>query len=150
MIRIARRRFCACTCVLVALLGVGGATADTRAAVEIGYRVVATYPHDRLAYTQGLVFAGGALYESTGLYGRSTVRRVDLKTGRADLVRSLAPHQFGEGLTAFGDRLIQLTWRSGAALVYARRDIRRHRRCSHPRGRYGSLAGRSTGIHGRR
>ena len=92
--------------------------------MAIGYSVVATYPHDPLAYTQGLVFVGGALYESTGLYGRSTVRRVDLETGRAELVRSLAPHQFGEGLTAFGDRLIQLTWRSGTALVYSRRDIR--------------------------
>lgn len=91
---------------------------------RIGYTVVATYPHDRLAYTQGLVFADGALYESTGQYGRSTVRRVNLKTGKPELIRPLPAHLFGEGLTAFGERLIQLTWRSGTALTYARRDIR--------------------------
>jgi glutaminyl-peptide cyclotransferase len=96
---------------------------DDGAPPPIAYTVVATYPHDRLAYTQGLVFADGVLYESTGLYGRSTVRRVDLKTGKPELIRPLAAHQFGEGLTAFGDRLIQLTWRSGTALIYTRRDI---------------------------
>jgi len=107
-------------------MGMPIATAnDDAAPARIAYTVVATYPHDRLAYTQGLVFADGALYESTGLYGRSTVRRVNLKTGRPELIRPLAPHQFGEGLTAFGDRLIQLTWRSGTALIYTRRDIRR-------------------------
>ena len=57
--------------------------ADTGATPEIAHRIVATYPHDRQAYTQGLVYAGGALYESTGLYGRSTLRRVDLKSGKA-------------------------------------------------------------------
>lgn len=122
MIASTRRQIFACA--LVGLLGVGGASADTRAPVEIGYRVVATYPHDRLAYTQGLVFAGGALYESTGLYGRSSVRRVDLKSGTPLAARPLAPHHFGEGLTAFGDRLIQLTWRSGTAIVYARASLR--------------------------
>ncbi len=97
---------------------------DTVAPPRIGYTIVATYPHDRLAYTQGLVFADGTLYESTGVYGRSTVRRVNLKTGKPDLIRPIPKHLFGEGLTAFGDRLIQLTWRSGTALIYARRDIR--------------------------
>lgn len=97
---------------------------DNVAPPRIGYSVVATYPHDRLAYTQGLVFADGALYESTGLYGHSTVRRVNLKTGKPELIRLLPAHLFGEGLTAFGDRLIQLTWRSGTALIFARRDIR--------------------------
>lgn len=97
---------------------------DARPPARIGYSVVATYPHDRLAYTQGLVFAEGALYESTGLYGRSSVRRVHLESGRPELVRALAAHHFGEGLTAFGGRLIQLTWRAGEALVYSRRDLR--------------------------
>lgn len=106
------------------LLTAAAAAADASAPVEIGYRVVATYPHDRQAYTQGLVYAGGALYESTGLYGRSSLRRVDLKTGRPLAIRALAPHHFGEGLTAFGDRLIQLTWRSGLAIVYARAGLR--------------------------
>jgi glutamine cyclotransferase len=97
--------------------------ADGDAPVEIAYSIVATYPHDRGAFTQGLVYAGGALYESTGLYGRSSVRRVDLKSGRPELIRPLAAQYFGEGLTAFGDRLIQLTWHSGKALVYTRGDL---------------------------
>jgi glutamine cyclotransferase len=115
----------------LALAGVAGVTiaaaqvlADTPAPVEIGYRVVATYPHDRRAYTQGLVYAGGALYESTGLYGRSSLRELDLKSGRPKAIRHLAPHYFGEGLTAFGDRLFQLTWRSGTGFVYARESLR--------------------------
>jgi glutamine cyclotransferase len=70
------------------------------------------------------VYAGGVLYESTGLYGRSSVRRVDLESGRPLAIRPLAPHLFGEGLTVFGDRLIQLTWQSGTALVYARATLR--------------------------
>jgi glutamine cyclotransferase len=100
------------------------AAADIPAPVEIAYTIVATYPHDPSAFTQGLVYAGGALYESTGLYGRSSVRRVDLKSGAPQVIRPLAGHYFGEGLTAFGDRLIQLTWRSGTAFVYARGDLR--------------------------
>jgi glutamine cyclotransferase len=98
--------------------------ADATAPSRIEYRVVATYPHDRNAFTQGLVYAGGALYESTGLYGRSSLRRVELKSGKPELIRPLAAQYFGEGLTAFGERLIQLTWRSGMAFVYARADLR--------------------------
>ena len=90
----------------------------------IEYRIVATYPHDRNAFTQGLVYAGGALYESTGLYGRSSLRRVELTSGKPELIRPLAAQYFGEGLTAFGERLIQLTWRSGTAFVVARKDFR--------------------------
>ena len=100
------------------------AAADTTAPAEIGYSVVATYPHDGNAFTQGLVYAGGALYESTGLYGRSSLRRVNLESGVPELIRPLAAQYFAEGLTAFGDRLIQLTWRSGTAFVYARGDLR--------------------------
>lgn len=98
--------------------------ADSTAPVEIGYRIVATYLHDEKAYTQGLVYAGGTLYESTGLYGRSSVRRVDLKSGKPELIRPLAGQYFGEGLTVFDDRVIQLTWRSGTAFVYTLEDLR--------------------------
>ncbi len=100
------------------------AAADSTAPVEIGYRIVATYPHDEKAFTQGLVYAGGTLYESTGLYGRSSVRRVDLKSGTPELIRPLAGQYFGEGLTVFGERLVQLTWRSGKAFVYTLEDLR--------------------------
>ena len=80
--------------------------------------LVAAYPHDSTAFTQGLVVAGGAVYESTGLYGRSTVRRVDLATGRVLASRELGPTFFGEGLAALGGRLYQLTWREGHVFVY--------------------------------
>ncbi|MFW5721812.1 MAG: glutaminyl-peptide cyclotransferase [Desulfohalobiaceae bacterium] len=83
-----------------------------------GYEVVRSYPHDPGAFTQGLVYAGGFLYESTGLRGRSSLRKVDLETGRV-LRRVALPRQyFGEGLTLWGDDLIQLTWKAGVGLVY--------------------------------
>jgi glutaminyl-peptide cyclotransferase len=108
---------------LAGLLVAGAAAAEITAPAAIGYSVVATYPHDKNAFTQGLVYVGGALYESTGLYGRSSLRRVDLNSGRPEAIRTLDARYFGEGLTAFGDRLIQLTWRSGTGFVYARRDL---------------------------
>ncbi len=111
---------------MLALAGVlvaAAAAAEITAPAAIGYSVVATYPHDKNAFTQGLVYVGGALYESTGLYGRSSLRRVDLNSGRPEAIRTLDARYFGEGLTVFGDRLIQLTWRSGTGFVYARRDL---------------------------
>jgi len=115
----------AIACLLVALLAGGAASAVADATPELRYRVVATYPHDPRASTQGLVYVAGALYESTGLYGRSSVRRVDLASGRPLEIRPLAGHHFGEGLTAFDDRLIQLTWRSGRGFVYQRDSLER-------------------------
>jgi glutamine cyclotransferase len=83
------------------------------------FEIVARYPHDASAYTQGLVYSGGVLYESTGLYGHSQLRRVDLQTGRVLDSVPLASDRFGEGLALIGDRLYQLTWREGIAYVYA-------------------------------
>lgn len=89
-----------------------------------GYRVVHTYPHDPQAYTQGLVYDGGFLYESTGLNGRSSLRMVDLETGRV-LQRADVPEKyFAEGLTDCGSSLIQLTWQSHVAFVYDRFSFR--------------------------
>ena len=82
------------------------------------YRVVNTYPHDVGAFTQGLVFDEGVLYEGTGLYGQSSLRRVDLATGDVLLHHGLASRYFGEGITLFEDRIIQLTWRSNVGFVY--------------------------------
>ena len=83
------------------------------------YRVVNRYPHDRGAFTEGLVFSNGALYESTGLLGRSSLRRVDLQTGSVLQSRALGQDEFGEGLTVYQNRLIQLTWQSHLGFVYA-------------------------------
>jgi len=82
------------------------------------YDVTARYPHDPGAYTEGLVWGDGALYESTGLNAQSDVRRVDLKTGRVLASRALAANRFGEGLTLLHGRLFQLTWKDGVAYTY--------------------------------
>jgi glutamine cyclotransferase len=85
-----------------------------------GYRIVAEFPHDPGAFCQGLIVAGGKLYESTGQHGRSSLRRVDLATGRVEKQMNLASEYFGEGLVDWEGSLIQLTWRNGIAFVYDR------------------------------
>jgi len=87
-------------------------------ALNYTYDVVNVYPHDGSAFTQGLVLEDGVLYEGTGLYGESTLRRVDLETGSVLQVYALPSQFFGEGITVFGDRIIQLTWRSNRGFVY--------------------------------
>jgi glutaminyl-peptide cyclotransferase len=85
-----------------------------------GYTIVNTYPHDRDAYTQGLQYVDGVLYEGTGLNGQSSLRRVNLQTGEVLQRRSLSSQYFGEGITVWGDEIFQLTWQSGVAFVYDR------------------------------
>lgn len=82
------------------------------------YRVVNVYPHDPTAYTQGLVYRDGFLFESTGLNGESSLRKVRLDTGEVVQRYNLDPEYFAEGLTEMDGQLIQLTWRSNAAFVY--------------------------------
>jgi glutamine cyclotransferase len=77
-----------------------------------GYRVVNRFPHDRTAFTQGLLFHGGHLYESTGQEGESSVRRVELATGAVLEKRDIARPMFAEGLALVGERLVQLTWKN--------------------------------------
>lgn len=83
-----------------------------------GCRVVGRYRHDAGAFTQGLVFEGGYLYEGTGGYGYSTVRKVGLTSGTVVRSRKLSDEHFGEGIAIAGDRIIQLTWKSGVGFVY--------------------------------
>ncbi|MEL6909157.1 MAG: glutaminyl-peptide cyclotransferase [Cyanobacteria bacterium J06598_4] len=87
------------------------------------YEIVATYPHDPKAFTQGLIFDDGELYESTGLRGQSTLRKVDLETGKVLQKEKLDDRYFGEGLTLWEDRLIQLTWVSNKGIVYDRETL---------------------------
>ena len=89
-----------------------------------GYEVVNTYPHDPGAFCQGLAFADGFLYEGTGMYGRSSLRRVDLESGKVLNYRSLSARFFGEGITISGDQIIQLTWRSGVGIVYDKQSFK--------------------------
>jgi len=89
-----------------------------------GFEVVHTYPHDRSAYTQGLEFRGGFLYEGTGLNGRSTLRKVDLQTGKVLEAISIPGQFFGEGITVLNGRITQLTWRSRVGYVYDQKTFR--------------------------
>lgn len=104
-------------------LALGLAAAGLADAPRAGYRVVASYPHDPDAFTQGLVFIDGVLVEGTGLNGRSSLRRVELATGRVLQQVDLPAQWFGEGVTALGDELVQLTWRDGVGLRYDRASL---------------------------
>lgn len=97
-----------------------------------GYRVTRVYPHDSQAFTQGLVLDDGYLYEGTGLWGRSSLRRVELLTGTVLHMHELEPQFFGEGITILGDRIIQLTWRSQVGFVYNKQDFSLLRRFTYP------------------
>lgn len=101
---------------LITLLSLLSACASTPAQLEI--EVLERLPHDSGAFTQGLLLEGGMLYESTGLYGRSSLREVDPQSGEVVRIRYLDDSLFGEGLALVGERLIQLTWRAGIALIY--------------------------------
>jgi len=96
------------------------------------YVIVNVYPHDRDAFTQGLVFKDGVLYESTGLYGHSTLRRVELETGNVLQVRELPAEYFGEGVTIYEDWIIQLTWLSNVGFVYDKDTFELLREFSYP------------------
>jgi glutaminyl-peptide cyclotransferase len=118
---------------VVAVVGLGGGgkanpaskpppaprpVAPSKPSVQLRTEVIATYPHDPRAYTQGLLEKDGVLYESTGLHGASTVRRVELETGKVEAESRLFDSLFGEGLALVGDQLVQLTWENGKALVW--------------------------------
>lgn len=98
---------------------------STAKPAEWSYRVTAEYPHDTGAYTQGLFWHDGRMYESTGLNGMSELRRSDLATGRVELRAPLERTYFGEGAALLGDRIYQLTWISGRVFVYDAATLRR-------------------------
>lgn len=104
-----------------ALLGsaLGGQSAPVQT-----YRIVKVYPHDAGAFTEGLEFHNGYLWESTGLNGQSSIRKVDLATGKVLENHPLSTLYFGEGITFFGDRLYQLTYMNGIAFVYDAKSFR--------------------------
>lgn len=104
----------------------GSGTAGNQAAdrptvlvpVQMPYQVLQQYPHDTKAFTEGLEWHNGALYESTGQYGSSSVRKVEITTGKVLQEQKLDDKYFGEGLTIMGDKLYQLTYREGKGFVY--------------------------------
>ncbi|HVL69993.1 MAG TPA: glutaminyl-peptide cyclotransferase [Vicinamibacterales bacterium] len=113
----------------VAVIGFGppGAPQRSQPAPVAGYQIVRTYPHDPEAFTQGLVYADGHLYEGTGLNGRSGIRKVKLETGEVLQIQPLESRYFGEGIAVVGGTIVQLTWQSEVGFVYDRATFRRLR-----------------------
>ncbi len=124
-------------CAAVLALAAPIAAAGSGATPVYAYRVVNVYPHDRAAFTQGLAYDGGVLYEGTGLYGRSTLRRVELESGRVLALHELPRRVFGEGITVFGDRIIQTTWRSRLIFSYDKHSLRLLSQTPYPRESWG-------------
>lgn len=118
------------TLFFLALLG-----GSARAATSIptyGYKVVRTYPHDTGAYTEGLFYKDGYLYESTGQAGSSTVRKVELRSGETVQRYSLPSQYFGEGIVDWKDRLVQLTWQAQTGFVYDLASFKLQRTFTYP------------------
>ena len=107
---------------IVGVMGAGAMWlfARERPTAIYDYRVVKTYPHDARAFCQGLVIHEGVLYEGTGKYGESELRRVELKTGEVRQRQPLDRRLFGEGITVWGDKIYQLTWKGHLCMVYDR------------------------------
>jgi glutamine cyclotransferase len=115
--------------VVAGIVGFAGiSTAQRTPAPVQSYKLIAAFPHDTSSFTQGMVFAGdGKIYESTGLEGESTLRLVDIASGKT-LQRIDVPSQyFAEGLAMVGDELLQLTWRSQLGFVYDRKTFKQKR-----------------------
>jgi glutamine cyclotransferase len=113
----------------------GGAPASAAAAAPLpvyGYQVVHAYPHDPGAFTEGLFFKDGFLFESTGLNGHSTVRRVKLETGEVVQRSELPPHLFGEGISDWGDRIVGLTWQTHVGFVMDMKTFELKRQFNYP------------------
>ncbi len=98
---------------------------------EYTFKIVRAFPHDRAAFTQGLAYRDGFLYEGTGLHGQSSLRKVRLETGEVVQQVDLAPEFFGEGIALFENEVVQLTWQSHAGFVYNLSDFRLLRRFSY-------------------
>jgi glutamine cyclotransferase len=88
------------------------------------YRVLHTFPHDPHAFTQGLEYRNGYLYEGTGLNGQSTVRKEELESARVLQEISISDQYFGEGITVFPDRILELTWKAHTGFIYGRQQFR--------------------------
>ncbi len=103
-----------------------------RGAPIYGYRIVNVYPHDPKAFTQGLIFEDGVLYEGTGLYGKSELRKTELETGKILKSLRLPAQYFGEGITIWKKEIIQLTWREKKGFVYGKETFDLAREFSYP------------------
>ena len=122
MANLRRKSFLICLLLLIPL-GIASCTAPDSFTIY-SYRIVNTYPHDTDAFTQGLVYEDGVIYEGTGRYGKSSLRKVDLETGDILKIYELPEQYFGEGITIFKDKIIQLTWKSNKGFVYEKKSFK--------------------------
>lgn len=113
---------------------------------EYTFRIIHSYPHDSEAFTQGLAYQNGFLFEGTGLHGRSSLRKVKLETGDVLKQVDLAPEYFGEGIALLGKDIIQLTWQSQTGFVYDLNDFHLLRRFSYTGEGWG-LTGNGTELY---
>jgi glutamine cyclotransferase len=118
--------------IAIAYVLLNNKTDTSNAPLHYAYEVIRAYPHNKTAFTEGLVFDGGFLYEGTGLYGNSILQKVELETGEVLQLHSLPPEFFGEGITVFGDKIIQLTWQNNIGFVYDRNSFELLREFSYP------------------
>nr|WP_294557476.1 glutaminyl-peptide cyclotransferase [uncultured Rhodopila sp.] len=114
----AARIFITAAAVLIAGIAAVAASHARAAVPEYGFTVVKAYPHDPAAFTEGLLFQNGYLYESTGLEGRSSIRKEKLETGKVIREHNLDPKYFGEGIVIWKNKLIGLTYTTGIGFVY--------------------------------
>jgi glutamine cyclotransferase len=105
---------------------------DTQEIPVSTFRVINTFPHDPKAFTQGLVFENGVLYEGTGLNGQSTIRRVNLETGVVEQIHQLSPILFGEGIALYNNKIYQLTWKARTGFIYDKDSFQELRSFSYP------------------
>ncbi|MGE0407680.1 MAG: glutaminyl-peptide cyclotransferase [Amphiplicatus sp.] len=103
-----------------------------RAQTIYNIEIVAEYPHDTRAFTQGLFFLDGSLYESTGMQGESSLRKVALKTGEVLKIERYADEIFGEGIAPFKDKIVAITWRSQLGFVFDRTSFKQVRQFTYP------------------
>lgn len=127
----------AALCVVLFFFTPGNAHTGEGTVTYYSYDIVKTYPHDPQAFTQGLVWDEGAVYEGTGKFGRSSLRRVNLVTGQAERQLDCPKDTFGEGIAILGDTLYQLTWKNRRILVYDKHDFTLVQSFDYPRQGWG-------------
>lgn len=121
--------------VVFVLFGLDSKSLDTSRSYT--YKIINSYPHDREAFTQGLVYEDGVLYEGTGRNGYSELRKVELQTGNVLRTYELSEEFFGEGITVYGDKIIQLTYLSNVGFVYKKETFELLREFSYPTAGWG-------------
>jgi glutamine cyclotransferase len=118
---------------LLCLLLVGAdAPAPPQPLTKLSAEVVERFPHDPSAFTQGLLYYGGEIYESTGQVGRSEIRRVRLRDGKVLKSAALPGHMFGEGMTRWRGELISITWRNGTGFRWDAKSLKQKQRFTYP------------------